>query len=122
MAARSASQPFRFLPLPGEMRNQIYELLLVGRNVKHRGPYIEHVEEAIKAPVPAILQTNRQIRQEAGSIYYTHALFHLSLYWNHWPIELKVYRDWKSTLPTICAVSKKAGGVHGTVLACADCP
>ncbi|EFX02350.1 hypothetical protein CMQ_2399 [Grosmannia clavigera kw1407] len=55
---------FNFMCLPGELRNKIYELVLV-------------YQEPIRELLPGLLFTNRAIRHEASSIFYNQNQFHL---------------------------------------------
>ena len=70
MAAATAS-PFRLLELPAELRNQIYRYAVVEQDWVHLNDH--NSSEA------AVLQTCRQIRSEAGPIYYGENVFAVTL-------------------------------------------
>jgi hypothetical protein len=53
----------RFLALPAELRNDIYEYVL-------QDPQNTHITGRRNFPSRALLQLSRQIREEAGSLFY----------------------------------------------------
>ncbi|KAK4629715.1 hypothetical protein CLAFUW4_07674 [Fulvia fulva] len=63
------AQPFRFLDLPAELRNHIYELALPHSSVAHGS------QRHAKSGLPALLHTSSKIRRETLSIYFEQAVF-----------------------------------------------
>ncbi|KAF7198520.1 hypothetical protein HII31_00259 [Pseudocercospora fuligena] len=59
---------FRLLDLPPELRNRIYEYVVVEENILI--PSICHHRERTYAVQPAITKVNRQIRDESLSVFY----------------------------------------------------
>jgi len=92
--------PFRFLSLPAELRNRIYNLLFNfegGVTLSKRLPTsalrsgthkkVDKVKEGpILSSVLALLQTNRQIYQEARAVFYVQN--NLTFYW---PLHLQAF-------------------------------
>ncbi|KAM0718810.1 hypothetical protein Q7P37_005882 [Cladosporium fusiforme] len=88
---KAGCQPFRFLDLSRELRDEIYKLCVIQqpRNVKGRswkGP--SHISDhmlaievggvySIRMANPPLLSVNRQLHAEAGEIYYQHNKFHM---------------------------------------------
>jgi hypothetical protein len=60
-----AQQPFRFLDLPGELRNKIYDLLLCTFHVQSNGLRPRELCRAKHNTESNILRANRQIHREA---------------------------------------------------------
>ncbi|KAF4534183.1 Coiled-coil domain-containing protein mtmr15 [Lasiodiplodia theobromae] len=81
-------EPFRFLCLPAEVRNSIYEILLVfpGRTRWIWG-YRHQADASVTADFPneipgrGLLSTNRQIRRESLSCLIGQNHFHLNALW-----------------------------------------
>lgn len=67
MAPVSNNQPFRFLDLPSELRNEVYALVLCAfEPTPDRQP--QQFSRAVHSINPAILRTNYQIHREAYDI------------------------------------------------------
>ncbi|KAH9871051.1 hypothetical protein J1614_006625 [Plenodomus biglobosus] len=69
MSSHLSSQPFRFLDLPGEIRNNIYDLLLCSwDNELEQDPYLisKLSKRCSSYPATALLRTNKQIQAEAS--------------------------------------------------------
>jgi len=64
-------EPFRFLDLPGELRNEIYGLLVVQIRVIKRTIF----SSSTLPTLPAITRVNRQVRLEARQVYYMQNTF-----------------------------------------------
>lgn len=65
----SHNRPFRFVDLPPELRNKVYEYLGIS-SFRH---WIELQDPELDDPskaLPSILQVNKQIRDEAGSYFF----------------------------------------------------
>ena len=70
----ASQQPFRFMDLLPELRCVIYEMILVQNEavrVLSRGS-----REQNSALIQPLLQTNRQIREEAAPFWYSHNAFY----------------------------------------------
>ena len=69
MSSYQPTQPFRFLDLPGEIRNNIYDLLLCSwENELEQDPsFISKLSRRCPSyPAPALLRANKQIHGEAS--------------------------------------------------------
>ncbi len=91
---RRTRQPFRFLSLPPELRNRVYEytgLERLGRYADLSNPRRWRPSRAM----PRLLQVNKQICDEAGSYYFnTTTAFELLLD----PLQLRRFRLWLSLI------------------------
>jgi hypothetical protein len=68
MSSHQSNQPFRFLDLPGEIRNNIYDLLLCSWNddLEIEPGYISKVNRRCPSyPASALLRANKQVHSEA---------------------------------------------------------
>lgn len=87
---RLPDTPFRLLDLPGEIRNQIYELVL-----------IQHIPVAVYAccarlqDPPAITQTSRQLRSETLSLFYQRNRFQFEIFS---PEEPNTFTPWVNSI------------------------
>jgi len=69
---QNIGEPFRFLDLPGEIRNEVYSLLVVQDD-----PISLYTKNV---PIlPALTRVNRQVRNEARKVYYLQNTFQLRL-------------------------------------------
>jgi hypothetical protein len=69
MSSYQPTQPFRFLDLPGEIRNNIYDLLLCSWNDElelEPGPISKVSRRCPSYPASALLRANKQIQSEAS--------------------------------------------------------
>lgn len=74
---RETTQNSSLLSLPSELRNTIYELVLVSEK------RIKIYDKANKdCRPPAVLQACHQLRHEAGAIYYGGNIFKIRAIWN----------------------------------------
>jgi len=64
-------EPFRFLDLPAELRNEVYGLLVVQNRVIKRTIF----SSSTLPTLPAITRVNRQVRLEARQVYYMQNTF-----------------------------------------------
>lgn len=69
-----SSKPFRFLALPAELRDEIYGLVLASHNQDDPCalPWNYFISPNITTPdgLPALLGTSKQVRSEAGPIFF----------------------------------------------------
>ncbi|KAH6623540.1 hypothetical protein F5144DRAFT_365342 [Chaetomium tenue] len=82
-SAMETSEGFPFLDLPGEVRNVIYEALLVMPSpipIQYDGFLEKLLTQSSPRPCVALLCANKQIRYEAGSILYMDNTFKLQNY------------------------------------------
>lgn len=75
-APASADAIFRFLDLPAELRTAIYEWLFAGSSTFiiscGKGHVVKHfTADGVECfGLPALLRTNRQLREEALAVFY----------------------------------------------------
>lgn len=74
---KASQQPFRFLALPPELRNQVYGLC----DLDKASRTFKLIDERADgwANFPALLRTNRQLLCEAGSLYFTTGAFDIQV-------------------------------------------
>lgn len=94
-ASRSKARwhgPFRFLDLPPEVRNRIYELC--GIEEASRRIDLAHVNVSdamlLRQSLPRILQVNKQVLEEAGSYYFGTGRFDILIH----DTRLRLFTDW----------------------------
>ncbi|KAK4902306.1 hypothetical protein LTR27_001210 [Elasticomyces elasticus] len=68
-----ADSKCHLLNLPAELRVLIWEIVLAQTRCFRRQGYLK------LAPVPSLLQANRQIRHETRPIHYNHTIFHVHI-------------------------------------------
>ena len=67
---QATAVPFRFLDLPPEMRNRIYEAVVISARPLHIPSACYHGKEA-SAVEPAITRVNKQLRRESLGMFYS---------------------------------------------------
>jgi hypothetical protein len=72
---KTNNRPFRFLDLPAELRNTIYELAVVHPNTVFIRRSSTTSKPEYEQPIPVLLSTSRQIRHEVQPIYYSQNKF-----------------------------------------------
>ncbi|KAF7194813.1 hypothetical protein HII31_03834 [Pseudocercospora fuligena] len=91
-----------FLEMPAELRNEIYRMVLPTQTVRwfdpsrpHKDPINVRREDRIRFSEPAVLQVNRQMREEAWSIYYKQNQF----IFNMWAMDARTLVKWCQVSP-----------------------
>lgn len=74
--------PLRFLDLPPELRNMIYQFTIPSNPIKVRSQdhidNTKYIKTTFHFPASPLLQISQQIRTEASDLYYTTATFQLT--------------------------------------------
>ena len=97
MSIAPATQPFRFMDLPAEMRVEIYKSLVVVGKVSYTPDWYElensaRFKDLDTTPVPSltILRVSKVVHEEAEDVYLTQNIFVLPLCWGDMhPFEAK---------------------------------